>query len=129
LKLVGFFFEYSENIVFSMFSMLSEEDVSIWNSVSWILMDDMFLRNVYASFFFMNSSISLNLMSPVFPWVRVPLSFNKTILSRRFSLSSSEIIFSVAVSPFSISISIETTSFIGTLMFCVFVFVPMISTS
>ena len=84
---------------------------------------------MYASFFLMNSSISLNLMSPVFPCIKVPFSFSRTILSRRFSLSSSEIIFSVAVSPFFISISIGATSFIGTLMFCVFVSVPMISTS
>ena len=89
----------------------------------------MFLSDTNASFFFMKSSISLNFMSPVFPWIRVPFNFSNTILSLRFSLSSSEIIFCVAVSPLLISISIDTTSFIGILIFCVLIFVPSVSTS
>jgi len=127
LKFVGFFCEYSPKIFRSMFSTLSVGDDLISNSDSWIFIDDMFLRKMYARFFFMNSSISLNRMSPVFPCVKIPFNFSRTILSLRLCLSSSDIISCVAVSAFVISISIDAISFIGTLMFCVWIFPFVIS--
>ncbi len=128
LKSVGFCLEYSPSIWLSIFSMLSSDVDSIWKSVAWIFIEEIFLKNVNASFFFMKSSISVNFMSPVFPWDRVPVNFSKTILSRSMSLSKWDIICWVASRAFVISIVIVMTSFIGSWMFWVWMFAPSVST-